>query len=92
MIVGQPFGGKTACYSVLASSINKLCQEHKEAASEMNELPVESSVINPKAITLSQLYGCLDPISHDWSDGILAYIFRRYSSKDIGKSKICFNQ
>ena len=35
-----------------------------------------SYVINPKAVSMSDLYGSYDSISHDWTDGILVRVFR----------------
>jgi dynein heavy chain len=32
--------------------------------------------INPKAITVAELYGVLDPDTRDWTDGLLSNIFR----------------
>ena len=32
--------------------------------------------LNPKATTVIELYGVLDPITRDWTDGLLSNIFR----------------
>uniref|UniRef100_H2ZME4 AAA+ ATPase domain-containing protein n=1 Tax=Ciona savignyi TaxID=51511 RepID=H2ZME4_CIOSA len=82
MIVGEPLGGKTMAYKVLAGGLTDL-----HAAGLMEEFAVDFKIINPKAITMGQLYGCFDPISHEWTDGVLPILYREQASSTSDNRK-----
>ena len=58
MIVGPTGGGKTVVLDTL-----------KAARLKAEGVVVKYYVINPKAQPLNELYGVMDPVTRDWTDG-----------------------
>lgn len=65
MIVGPTGGGKSLVLKTLANA-----RLHADGTS------IKSWIINPKAQTINELYGVMDPVTRDWTDGVLSRIFR----------------
>lgn len=65
MIVGPSGGGKTSNYRVLAHAMSALRGRGKYEK-------VNYHIINPKSITMGQLYGYVDPQTTEWVDGVVA--------------------
>ncbi|KAK8888171.1 hypothetical protein M9Y10_039235 [Tritrichomonas musculus] len=76
MVVGPAGCGKTTCYVSLMQALTLL---HKQNVP--GYYPVSANVINPKSITLGQLYGDFDMHSHDWTDGLLCDAVRGASAQ-----------
>lgn len=70
MIVGPTGGGKTSNYKVLSHAMTAL-----KHLSQFDEVFVH--ILNPKSITMGQLYGKFDELTHEWTDGVLADIIRK---------------
>lgn len=64
MLVGPAGGGKTCAYRVLQSAMTKLREQE-----EFEKVHV--AVINPKSITMGQLYGEFDENTHEWTGFIM---------------------
>jgi dynein heavy chain len=65
MIVGPSGSGKSVILNQLARALK-----------DDTDIPTKMDIINPKMITLNELYGVLDPDSRDWTDGLLSKIFK----------------
>jgi dynein heavy chain len=81
MIVGDPFSGKSSSWKILSEIFSVLSDRFPDDKRWTKVHPITQ---NPKSITMGQLYGQFDPVSHEWTDGILAINYRNAATSRIG--------
>ncbi|KAG5463924.1 hypothetical protein LSCM1_00097 [Leishmania martiniquensis] len=72
MAVGPTMGGKTSATRVLQAAMTHLRKEQKST----KFAEVKTYCLNPKSITMAQLYGGFDEATGEWRDGIIGELFR----------------
>ncbi len=71
MLVGQTGCGKTTCYKALALALSNLKTRDKDNPAWQK---VTVHVLNPKCLSIDELYGGFNPITHEWADGLVASV------------------
>ncbi|KAK2908777.1 hypothetical protein Q8A67_004614 [Cirrhinus molitorella] len=73
MLVGPTGSGKTTVYRVLADTLDTLYH-----AGHQNPFycPVKTYVLNPKSVSMGELYGEVNPLTLEWRDGLMALCVR----------------
>jgi len=82
MLVGEPFAGKTSVLKVLAGTLTLLSQQFAGVKDDDGDPLYRGAnyrIVNPKSITMGQLFGCFDAVSHEWTDGVVANTFREFA-------------
>ncbi|CAF4763844.1 unnamed protein product [Pieris macdunnoughi] len=74
MLVGPAGAGKTKCYEILRDALTAI--RGKLAPDGFPFTTVHTFIVNPKSITMGQLYGEFDLNTHEWTDGILSSLVR----------------
>uniref|UniRef100_A0A7N8YMF0 Dynein, axonemal, heavy chain 6 n=1 Tax=Mastacembelus armatus TaxID=205130 RepID=A0A7N8YMF0_9TELE len=75
MLVGPTGGGKTTVYTILADTLETLhCTEYK--TNNPFYQPVKTYVLNPKSVTMGELYGEVNTLTLEWQDGLMALSVR----------------
>uniref|UniRef100_A0A8C0VR11 Dynein axonemal heavy chain 12 n=1 Tax=Cyanistes caeruleus TaxID=156563 RepID=A0A8C0VR11_CYACU len=82
MLVGESFSGKTKVLHVLADTLSLM----KERGYGEEEKVIYRTV-NPKSITMGQLFGQFDLVSHEWTDGVVATTFREFALSETPERK-----
>lgn len=92
MLVGPAETGKTTVTSCLRRSLAKLFADG--TGTHPQHVPAHVHRVNPKALSIGELYGQLNEYTQEWSDGILAYIARgcvKASTHSIDRHWIAFD-
>ncbi|KAG5504460.1 hypothetical protein JKF63_04912 [Porcisia hertigi] len=73
MVVGRTASGKTVTWRTLAGALRRL----KEAGIDGPYEAVRVSLLNPKSVTMDELYGSYNQATREWKDGILSDLMRQ---------------
>ncbi len=77
MLVGSAFTGKSTCAKVLSKALTRLAKDGVEGTF-FNE--VEVKLLNPKAVSMGELFGVVNSLTGEWTDGLVSDIVRTMAS------------
>ncbi|XP_061765226.1 dynein axonemal heavy chain 6 [Nerophis ophidion] len=75
MLVGPTGGGKSSVYNVLADTLNTLYNSEYRDSNPFYQ-PVRTYILNPKSVTMGELYGEVNNLTLEWRDGLMALSVR----------------
>ncbi|EAY14656.1 Dynein heavy chain family protein [Trichomonas vaginalis G3] len=82
MLVGGAMGGKSTAWKSLSLALTDLSKTNNSLYK-----PIQVESLNPKAISIAELYGSFNPVTSEWADGVLSKIIREmsFSEQTVGK-------
>ena len=75
MLVGPTGSGKTTSYQVLQDTMTHMRETADSKTSDVFQI-VKKIVLNPKAISMGEMYGEVDYNSQEWCDGLASKVMR----------------
>jgi len=76
MLVGQSGVGKTSCIQTLMKTLGTT-----DAGSGGTAPVYRESRLNPKSMSVDQLFGSFNATTSDWADGVFSVLLRRATSQ-----------
>jgi dynein heavy chain len=83
MLIGLPFSGKTTALRTAKFALTELAKAGTFNPGDI----VHEQRLNAKSVNARELYGCFDEVSHEWTDGIVAVLFRDLSRNQTTERK-----
>lgn len=77
MIVGETGSGKSVAWKLLQSTLNRLSRSHPDQF-----VSAKYYTINPKSLSLTELYGEFNMATNEWTDGVLSTVMRTACSDE----------
>lgn len=72
MLVGQTGTGKSTIYQLLKKAIDSICSDNKiNNIKDPKFRRIRLSVCNPKSVATQGLYGFVNQLTNEWTDGII---------------------
>ena len=73
MLVGPAMAGKSSIMKILRQSYINLFEK---GLNNPDFTLIEYCILNPKSISMEELYGNFDPTTQTWTDGLASKILR----------------
>ncbi len=72
-LLGATVTGKSTAVRVLKEALNRL--ELHDRSPEIYKVLLET--VNPKSVSVTELFGSVDPVTKNWTDGVLSHCLRQ---------------
>ncbi|KAH8612560.1 putative Dynein heavy chain N terminal region 2 domain1 [Trypanosoma vivax] len=77
MLVGQTYSGKTTVMRIVQGALTQIKTDGHDAEGNIPLFNrVHIHLLNPKSVTMGELYGQVNEITREWTDGIISNIAR----------------
>mmetsp|Transcript_17277 Transcript_17277/g.12259 ORF Transcript_17277/g.12259 Transcript_17277/m.12259 type:complete len:565 (+) Transcript_17277:2768-4462(+) len=73
MVVGLTCIGKTTCSQILAAALTQL---HEQGNEDPAYKKVNMETLNPKSVTMGELFGETNPYTNEWTEGLVSSIVK----------------
>jgi dynein heavy chain len=73
MLVGSTGTGKSTVATILAAALTAL---NKSGEEDHWYKPVHINTLNPKAVSMGELFGEVNKFTNEWTEGIVSYLVK----------------
>jgi dynein heavy chain len=76
MLVGETGTGKTTVTTTLGKALTEIFEAGGDELSNPMYRPVHIDTLNPKAVTMGELFGDTNPLTNEWTEGLVSQLVK----------------